>query len=56
MEPLYEKLLKQSFSDSVSAVEFCRNLCAEFGFTVKQEASANKVSEENGKIDGEHNA
>ncbi|CAO3595264.1 unnamed protein product [Absidia cylindrospora] len=42
MEPLYEQLLSQSFSDSHSAVEFCRHACAEFGFTVKQEASANK--------------
>lgn len=43
MEPLYEQLLQQTFSDSHSAVEFCRHACAEFGFTVKQEASANRV-------------
>ncbi|KAI7886909.1 hypothetical protein K492DRAFT_233113 [Lichtheimia hyalospora FSU 10163] len=42
MEPLYERLLAKSFNDSASAVEFCRSLCSEFGFTVKQEASANK--------------
>ncbi|SAM07159.1 hypothetical protein [Absidia glauca] len=42
MEPLYERLLQQSFPDSHSAVEFCRHACAQFGFTVKQEASANK--------------
>ncbi|KAI8330876.1 hypothetical protein BC941DRAFT_456524 [Chlamydoabsidia padenii] len=42
MEPLYEQLLQQTFSDSHSAVDFCRHACAQFGFTVKQEASANK--------------
>lgn len=44
MEPLYERLLKKPFPDSVSAIEYCRSVCAEFGFTVKQEASANRVS------------
>ena len=44
MKPLYDRLLEHSFPDSTSAVEFCRNACAEHGFTVKQEASANKVS------------
>lgn len=43
MEPLFERLLKRTFPDSVTAIEYCRNLCAEFGFTVKQEASANRV-------------
>lgn len=43
MEPLYERLLKKPFPDSVSAIEYCRSVCAEFGFTVKQEASANRV-------------
>ncbi|KAI8097295.1 uncharacterized protein BX664DRAFT_326049 [Halteromyces radiatus] len=42
MEPLYEQLLQQAFPNSHSAVEFCRHACAEFGFTVKQEASANR--------------
>ncbi|KAI7855141.1 hypothetical protein BDC45DRAFT_110006 [Circinella umbellata] len=42
MKPLYDRLLEHSFPDSVSAVEFCRSACAEHGFTVKQEASANK--------------
>ncbi|KAL7315803.1 hypothetical protein PS15m_004977 [Mucor circinelloides] len=42
MEPLYERLLKRPFPDSVSAIEYCRSVCAEFGFTVKQEASANR--------------
>lgn len=44
MEPLYEQLLQQAFPDSHSAVQFCRHACAEFGFTVKQEASANRVN------------
>lgn len=43
MEPLFERLLKRTFPESVSAIEYCRALCAEFGFTVKQEASANRV-------------
>ncbi|KAG2228107.1 hypothetical protein INT45_009153 [Circinella minor] len=42
MKPLYDRLLEHSFPDSVSAVEFCRSACAKHGFTVKQEASANK--------------
>ncbi|KAI8995024.1 hypothetical protein BDB01DRAFT_847003 [Pilobolus umbonatus] len=42
MEPLYEKLLHRAFPESASAIEHCRNICAEFGFTVKQEASANR--------------
>ncbi|EIE78547.1 hypothetical protein RO3G_03251 [Rhizopus delemar RA 99-880] len=42
MDPLYEKLLKTPFPTNVLAIEYCRAVCAEFGFTVKQEASANK--------------
>ncbi|KAI7875916.1 hypothetical protein K492DRAFT_240059 [Lichtheimia hyalospora FSU 10163] len=42
MEPLFERLLKRTFPDSKTAIEHCRKLCAEFGFTVKQEASANR--------------
>lgn len=42
MDPLYEKLLKTYFSTSALAIEYCRAVCAEYGFTVKQEASANK--------------
>lgn len=44
MDPLYEKLLKTPFPTNVLAIEYCRAVCAEFGFTVKQEASANKVN------------
>ncbi|KAI7879387.1 hypothetical protein K492DRAFT_208260 [Lichtheimia hyalospora FSU 10163] len=42
LEPFYEQLLKLSFSDSVTAIEHCRDLCAQYGFTVKQEASAHR--------------
>ncbi|KAG0163947.1 hypothetical protein DFQ30_010736, partial [Apophysomyces sp. BC1015] len=42
MEPVYERLLKKTFPDSAHAIEFCRAACSEFGFTVKQEASANR--------------
>ncbi|KAL0094247.1 hypothetical protein F4703DRAFT_1711403, partial [Phycomyces blakesleeanus] len=42
MDPLYQRLLKKGFADSVSAIEYCRDVCAEYGFTIKQEASANK--------------
>ncbi|KAI7872402.1 hypothetical protein BDF14DRAFT_500650 [Spinellus fusiger] len=42
MEPLYQRLLKKGFPDSISAIEYCRDICAEYGFTIKQEASANK--------------
>jgi hypothetical protein len=44
MDPLYNELLKHQFDDSASAVEFCRSLAFNAGFTVKQEASANRVS------------
>jgi hypothetical protein len=33
-----------SFNDSSTAIETCRDLCAEYGFTVKQEASTHRVS------------
>lgn len=52
MEPLYERLLKKPFPDSVSAIEYCRSVCAEFGFTVKQEASANRVKQYKKKFSG----
>ncbi|KAI9480970.1 MAG: hypothetical protein EXX96DRAFT_594994 [Benjaminiella poitrasii] len=42
MQPLFERLINRQFSDSISAIAYCRELCAEFGFTVKQEASANR--------------
>ncbi|CAO3633569.1 unnamed protein product [Cunninghamella blakesleeana] len=42
MAPLYERLLKKPFTDTITAIDYCRNVCADFGFTVKQEASANR--------------
>ncbi|KAI9320970.1 hypothetical protein BX666DRAFT_1257888 [Dichotomocladium elegans] len=42
LEPFYDQLLKLSFPDSVTAIDQCRDLCAQFGFTVKQEASAHR--------------
>jgi hypothetical protein len=44
MDPLYNELLQHEFNDSSSAVDFCRQLAFNAGFTVKQEASANRVS------------
>jgi hypothetical protein len=32
-----------AFDQSTTAIERCRDLCAEFGFTVKQEASTHRV-------------
>lgn len=32
-----------TFDQSTTAIERCRDLCAEFGFTVKQEASTHRV-------------
>lgn len=43
MEPLYNQLLEPTFKDSASAVSFCRAACHQYGFTIKQETSANKV-------------
>ncbi|KAI8385697.1 hypothetical protein BD560DRAFT_486692 [Blakeslea trispora] len=42
LEPFYGRLIGLAFDDSSSAVERCRDLCAEFGFTVKQEASTHR--------------
>lgn len=33
-----------TFSESAAAIEHCRDLCAEYGFTVKQEASTHRVN------------
>ncbi|CAO3620681.1 unnamed protein product [Cunninghamella echinulata] len=42
LEPFYTKLLSLSFTDSATAIKHCRTLCAEYGFTVKQEASTHR--------------
>lgn len=44
LEPFYEELLSLSFPDSVTAIDHCRHLCAQYGFTVKREASTHRVS------------
>ncbi|KAF7731903.1 hypothetical protein EC973_007734 [Apophysomyces ossiformis] len=43
LEPFYASLINVPFADSVTAIEHCRDLCAQYGFTVKQEASTHRV-------------
>ncbi|ORY99459.1 hypothetical protein BCR43DRAFT_489318 [Syncephalastrum racemosum] len=38
----YDTLLNQAFPNSDAAITFCRRLCAQFGFTVKQESSTHR--------------
>ncbi|KAI8342484.1 hypothetical protein BC941DRAFT_466154 [Chlamydoabsidia padenii] len=42
LEPFYTKLLSLKFTDSATAIKQCRALCAQYGFTVKQEASTHR--------------
>ncbi|KAI9314184.1 hypothetical protein BX666DRAFT_2029713 [Dichotomocladium elegans] len=42
LEPFYTQLLAQSFPTSASAIDACRSLCAQYGFTVKQESSTHR--------------
>ncbi|KAI8365214.1 uncharacterized protein BYT42DRAFT_550111 [Radiomyces spectabilis] len=42
LDPLYDQLLHIPFPDSAAAIDHCRELCAQFGFTVKQEASTQR--------------
>ncbi|KAI8097091.1 uncharacterized protein BX664DRAFT_311965 [Halteromyces radiatus] len=42
LEPFYAELLSLSFTDSATAIKQCRSLCAQYGFTVKQEASTHR--------------
>lgn len=44
LEPFYNRLIGMTFDDSAVAIEQCRELCAEYGFTVKQEASTHRVN------------
>ncbi|KAI9306802.1 hypothetical protein BJ944DRAFT_229175 [Cunninghamella echinulata] len=39
LEPFYTDILSKQFSNSVESIEYCRKLCAQYGFTIKQEAS-----------------
>ncbi|KAI9254609.1 hypothetical protein BDA99DRAFT_540356 [Phascolomyces articulosus] len=42
LEPFYTDLLESTFPTSQAAIEFCRTLCAQYGFTVKQESSTHR--------------
>ncbi|KAG2220343.1 hypothetical protein INT45_010729 [Circinella minor] len=42
LEPFYTDLLDSAFPTSRAAIEFCRNICAQYGFTVKQESSTHR--------------
>ncbi|KAI8384299.1 uncharacterized protein BYT42DRAFT_612012 [Radiomyces spectabilis] len=42
LDPFYTDLLNQSFESNTSAIEYCRALCAQYGFTVKQEQSTQR--------------
>lgn len=44
MEPLFDRLLKQKFTTSEEAIDYCQKACIEFGFTVNHESGANRVS------------
>lgn len=44
MEPLFDRLSKQKFTNSEEAIEYCHKTCLEHGFTVNHEAGANRVS------------
>lgn len=44
MDSLYERLLQHKFITSNEAIDYCRETCLEYGFTVKNETGANKVS------------
>ncbi|CAO3593162.1 unnamed protein product [Absidia cylindrospora] len=39
LEPFYTDILSKKFTTSVEAIDYCRKLCARFGFTIKQEQS-----------------
>ncbi|ORZ15221.1 hypothetical protein BCR42DRAFT_452079 [Absidia repens] len=39
LEPFYTDILSKKFTTSVEAIDYCRKLCAHFGFTIKQEQS-----------------
>lgn len=44
MEPLFDRLLKQKFTTSEEAIDYCQKACIEYGFTVNHESGANRVS------------
>ncbi|KAI9480836.1 MAG: hypothetical protein EXX96DRAFT_564305 [Benjaminiella poitrasii] len=42
LEPLYQQLIGPTYDQSVIAIKHCRDICARFGFTIKQEASTHR--------------
>ncbi|ORX52333.1 hypothetical protein DM01DRAFT_1336703 [Hesseltinella vesiculosa] len=42
LETFYGRLLGPKYPDNIAAINSCRALCAEYGFTVKQEASTHR--------------
>ncbi|KAG2231029.1 hypothetical protein INT48_006360 [Thamnidium elegans] len=42
MDCLYERLLQHKFMTSNEAINYCRETCLEYGFTVKNETGANR--------------
>lgn len=43
MDTFYDTLLSRTFKSNTEAIIFCRDLCSNHGFTVKQEQSTHKV-------------
>ncbi|KAI9476375.1 MAG: hypothetical protein EXX96DRAFT_576953 [Benjaminiella poitrasii] len=43
LEPLYKQLLEETFSSETIAIEFCQNLCLQYGFPVRQKSNANQI-------------
>ncbi|ORZ19403.1 hypothetical protein BCR42DRAFT_489351 [Absidia repens] len=39
LDSFYADVLSKKFNTSVEAIDYCRKLCAQFGFTIKQEQS-----------------
>ncbi|CAO3633359.1 unnamed protein product [Cunninghamella blakesleeana] len=39
LEPFYADILAKQFKSSAESIDYCRKLCAQYGFTIKQEAS-----------------
>ncbi|KAG1392721.1 hypothetical protein G6F60_011908 [Rhizopus arrhizus] len=42
LDAFYSELLSKQFKSSVEAIAYCRDLCSNYGFTVKQEQSTHK--------------
>lgn len=44
MDNFYARIIPLKFQSAKEAVSYCRQLAKEYGFTMKQETSSNKVS------------